>query len=302
MLSFILVTFSWGLPNNMGTLGEFSGWMNVTMGVMLAFVKALFLIGYREEISDMLAQFASLDVINQRKGEEDQEIRKLRKSYFVTEITLPLSGIVIVAIMGVLVFGPGLFYTDKLLPPPAATPLDFDGTPIGFWLSYVFVSLGGVWAGFVMVSSDFLVGNLYNQVILNFCILVREIQRAGQDSRAPSEKEKWDEDNRKQKEVIRIIQDYQRLRQLLHKLNMRCNKLLLVVVTSNMFLVTIISIELAFVIHGDLVNAIRPVHFFFLMNVPFFYWCWLGQRMIDLVRNLQTKGKLEISVESFSLV
>lgn len=290
MLSFTFGTFLLGLPNHLSTISDFGGWLNITAGSVIALFKAAFVSFYRVEITAALDIVAGLDAKLKQKATTDLEIRRRRTTYFVVETLLIYSSLAFTVLMAVAVFGQGLTNSPKTLFPLTTTPMGFGETPIGFWVTFLFNGFGCVWGGGVMVSVDLMVGNAFNQLILNVQVMIHELRELGGDSKALEMNEKVAEDKEKEKALIRIVQEYQYLRVALQKLNGNFQLLLFGVVLSNMFVLTMVSIELAFVIYEGFGMSLRPGMYFIFMNTAFFYWCWLGQRLSDLVSKGSVAG------------
>lgn len=271
------------MPNHLTTIVHFGEWLDIFTGTTVALIKTMFIIFRGAEISEALDIVAALDEKIREKALRDDWIRRRREWYFLLETVASYSALGFTLLMGVVVYGIGMI--ESPIDPFPLAPIRLGETSFGFWLGYVAMALGCTRGGCIMVTMDFMVGNMYNQIILNLEILIKEIRMLGRES----ESEKEDDDRRegdyfKERAMIQIVQEYQHLRTCVLKLNNTFQPVLLVIVMSNMLVLTFISMELAMVVNEDLAGTIRPGMFFIFMSMAFFYWCWLGQRLSDVVR------------------
>lgn len=267
------VSFLLGLTNNKSDIREFGAWLNMTAGALSAAGKTLFVHYYRHELTEFMKRVTRLDEKLQQKSQSDPFVRKMRNRYFILECGLVCSSVFFTALMGVAFYLPSLFKDTISVPPPARIGWDFEESKIGFVVCFVINFVGCVWGGFMIVCLDFFLGNMFNQLILNFKVLVHEIRVLGQSVVVVDVK----------KELIVIIKDYQYLRECVQIFNRDFQPVLLLLVIANTFLLTLISIELALLINVDVSLVLGPAMYFCFQSIPFFYWCWLGQRMSDLV-------------------
>lgn len=284
MLAFAFGTFLSSLSHHQSTLSDFGGWLNITAGTAVAVCKAAFVISHGAEIGESLNLVAALDVNIQRKAKKDESIRERRSWYFQLETCLSYSALAFTLLMEILIFGQDFVESPHSQFRLSTVPWGLDESGIGFGLSYACVVLGGMWGSCLMVSMDLMVGNLFHQIILNVEIMIEEIRTLGRDSALDKGEEPRVEECDKEGVFIVIAQEYQHLRECLRKLNDIFRPILLLVVISNMIVLTFISIELAIVMHDDRARMVRPGMYFIFMSTAFFYWCWLGQKLSSVVR------------------
>lgn len=284
MIAFAFCTFVLSLPYHQSSLSDFGGWLNITAGTAVAVSKAAFVILHGAEIGESLNLVAALDAKIQLKAQKDDSIRKRREWYFQLETSLSYSALVFTLLMEILIFGQDFMESPNSQFRLSTVPWGLDKSGIGFGFSYTCVVLGGIWGSCLMVSMDLMVGNLFHQIILNVEIMIEEIRALGRDSVLDKEEERLVEDCDKERALVTIVQEYQHLRECLNKLNDTFRPILLLVVISNMIVLTFISIELAIVMHDDPARMVRPGMYFIFMSTAFFYWCWLGQKLSSVVR------------------
>lgn len=282
MLAFSFSSFLFYMPDHLATIVHFGEWLDIFTGTTVALIKTMFIIFRGAEISDALDIVAALDEKIREKALRDDWIRKRREWYFLLETIASNTALGFTILMGVVVYGIGM--VESPIAPFPLAPIRLGETAFGFWLGYVAMALGCTRGGCVMVTMDFMVGNMYNQIILNMEILTKEIRMLERESELEKDVEQRDGDYLKERAMVQIVIEYQHLRECVGKLNNTFQPVLLVVIMSNMLVLTFISMELAIVVNEDIAGTIRPGMFFFFMSTAFFYWCWLGQRLSDVVR------------------
>lgn len=275
MLSLATGSFILGFSDSLGSISDFGRWLNLTAGVCTACLKTIFVISYRSEMTEFIECVVKLDRTIMQKAKSDFVIRKWRSQCYVFENLMVYSSLFLNCVMGVAFSVPSLLAEQITIPPPATVPWGIDESQLGLTLYFILFLWGCVWGGCVFVCLEFLLGNMFNQFILNFEIVTHEIQKLGRVAE--------DSDCDKERKLIEILQDYQYLRVSIQSFNRTFQPILLLLVGSNMVLQTFISIELAIMIKVDTYLAIRSAFYLFFINVPFFYWCCLGQRMSDVV-------------------
>lgn len=275
---FCYFTVGLGIINHNKSISDFGEWLNVIAGASLAVIKLIFLIVNRSEVTAAIDCMAQLNEEIKSEAKNQVEIRQLRNSYFITECVLAFSSLIFTLLFELSVFLQGLFNQPMHLALPATTPMEFHNTRTGFCVTYSIHFIGSTWVACFMSAVDFMVGNIFNQLILNVEMLghrIRALNRSGIGDRLTTVDP--------EKDLIRLIQDYQNLQEITHKLNRCFQPFLLASVLLNMVVVTFISIELAIVMNVDPTKALRPVMYLIFMNTTFFYWCWLGHRLDYLV-------------------
>ena len=267
----------------------------------MAVYEFLFLHYNRRQFADCLRCVALLGKRIEDKATTDPTIKGLREKYFFSESLFFYTSLVFTLLMGVMVYIPGLMRSEIYLPHPAANPTEVEGflPRASFFVAYLCISWGCTWGGCLIVCVGFFTGNLYSQVILNVQIMAHEIRKCGSGFSPRNSKTRAGEEAKRKADLIVIIQEYQFLRELVNKMSHVFQGLLLALAMSTMFLLTAISIEFALVISVDQMRAVRPAMFFTFMTGPFFYWCWLGQRLHDLVSGskIYLRIECELSVE-----
>lgn len=277
---FCLWTVAISLHLHLGTVSEFGEYLNVCAGASLGLSKMVFLMTYRKEVTELMDSVAELNSKLKEKAQKDMEIRRMRNSYYLLECVLTLSSFIFSMIFEFAVYIQGLLVRPIILRIPSTTPFGFHESLMGFIITYLFQFLGSAWVAMFMCISDFMIGSNYNQLILNVEVMRHELRTLGsgqENLNAIDQKEQF----------IRIIKEYQYLREIANRFNQCFEPYLLIHVLLTMVVVTFISIELAIVINIDPMSGLRPLMYLIFMNSTFFYWCWLGDRLYQLVNRME---------------
>lgn len=274
---FLLLTIL-SFPSDLSDPSAVVKGVDILMGVELC---AALLVFIRSKNQRLLAILSELNDQNQRflqRGECDGFIKQLCASYFATELTIQIGSVAFTFCSMVLI------YLQMLTVPPyelllnmqlIVTVVPFSNV---FWFSICLQFAVTLHMGIFLSSSMFMIGNIYNQLILHLEVLDHDIQLFEQrGSVSPEEAFQ---------QFRQFIITYRSLVGQLNTGKALMRGLFINNITVNMMCIVLACIEFAIVFQEDPQMTFRILFYFALLSILFFYWCHLGNRLAEKVSDM----------------
>lgn len=254
-------------------IGKF---LDIFAGVETSFVKWLFLFYNRHSLQDLIQILNGRSQALQKRGKTDPEIQRMRNQAYFLEMTVSVFAFLFCLFFVIVIYLEGLFYDPIDLVVPAFYFLDLNYHTKLFWAIYIIEIALTFCSASVITLTDLMIGNLYNQIILNLEVLNYDLKVLD---------EKVSVSSAELMEKFRVIaMEFQSLRQL-NTLCEECMRPLFINnITATMVGVVFSCVEVGIMVNLDKVRCIKPFVLFVFLNTIIFYWCWLGNRLKEKVR------------------
>lgn len=261
---------------------EWGKFIDILAGVLLSLAKCIFLYYRRHELIDLIQLMDRKSQDLKRRGQGDPEIKKMRDTFYVQEMVVFLFTTVFGFIFLVLIFMQVLFTKPLQLVVPMAWKNEIvTGPSAVYWTVYLAECFLCPFVAVVITTCDVMIGNLYNQFILHLEVLHYDmLVLDGMSYVTP---------NLMAKKYAEFSQTYQSLLDL----NKHCEKCMRPFFINNV-LATVLAttfscVEVGIMINVDPKECLKPFMYFLFITFPFFYWCWLGNRINEKVKEFFRK-------------
>lgn len=274
LYSFTIILLS--CPPNFDHPPEFAMCLNTIMGWQIAFGQIFFINWKSDDLMDIFQGLNSMDRMLMKRGESDLFLKRIRNSYYVSEMFLMIFGLVLMILSVTLYFLQIPFIEPVELLLNMQLLMDLQPFSYLFWLSYFLQLIAMLHLGVCISTPMFMIGNIYSQLILHIEVLDYDIEMLDEDEAATSEEMliKFRE----------FIITYQALVELLNKCRSCMRWLFINLIVANMIVITVSCIEFTIAIHGNSTECFRPFCYFIFISLLFFYWCRMGNRLAEKVR------------------
>lgn len=258
---------------------EVGKFIDIFAGVEMSFAKLAVLYYKRTEITELIMMLnnASLDL--KTRAANEQGIKDLRDSYYFLEMALLIFTNFFAMVFQSIIFIQVLFETPIILVVPVSLNNQdlLTGPSTIYWAFYLAECYLCPFIAIVMTLCDVMIGNLYNQIILHLQVLSHDLQSLDQDDGVSEF-------------VLELkFKEFATTYQSLHILTAKCEKCMRPFFINNV-LATVLAttfscVEVGIMINVDPIQCIKPIMYFLFITIPFFYWCWLGNRLSEEVSN-----------------
>lgn len=272
--SFVCLFSGFPLIQNIPDLGKF---LNILAGVSMSFGKWLFLYGKRNQFVAIMHQLNAKDDQLRKRANMDERVRKLRGDFYVQEMFVFILTTVFSCIFLAAMYGQVLLCNPLQLVVPTKAPFDMEPGSEGYWVIYSMQFAVSIFVTLFIAAADMMIGNLYNQLTLHLEVIHYDLELLDADSSVTSEEMymKFCQFTREFQTIQVLVNDFQRcMRPFL------INNIVATMVGS-----TFCCVELGIMVNVDITECVKPAFYFVFLNIPFFYWSWLGNRLREKVRN-----------------
>lgn len=266
-----------GYPRELD-IPEYGKFIDVLAGIEVGFAKLCFIYWKRDDLLDLIYFMNGESLKLRERGRGDQEIKRLRDSFYVQEMLVCL----FTSIFGVgflaLTFVQVLIFTRPLeLVIPFGLERDavLTGPSTAYWIVYACECVLCPFVALVITSCDIMVGNLYNQLILHLELLHLDIGALNEDINVTSPM--------MTKRYCEFIRTYQDLLQLNQRFERCMRPFFINNVIATALATTFACVEMGIMVNVDVRECVKPFLYFLFITFPFFYWCWLGNRVNEKV-------------------
>lgn len=257
----------WDIP-------EWGQFIDVLAGIEVGFVKLCFIYWKRHELTAIIQMMNGYSMELRTRGNQEREIKRLRDYFYMQEMVVFLFTSFFGVFVLIVLHLQAVFISD---PKGLVVPVDaiLTGSRKGYWTVYACQCVLCPFVGLVMTSCDAMIGNIYNQLILHLEVLHHDITALDEANDVTSElmEEKFCE----------FIRTYQSLRQLNKRFDHCMEPYFINNVLATVFATTFTCVEMGIMVNVDLMKCVKPFMYFLFTIFPFFYWCWLGNRVNEKV-------------------
>lgn len=265
---FLLFT---GLPAELTDIPELGKSINIIAGVTMSVGKTVFVYWKTAELEQLIEMMNQHSQRLKIRGKTDREIRTLRNTFFVNEMLIFIISIFFIPIFTVTIYTQVLLVEPRELVIPANSPKEIPVVSDYFFISYIFQQIVCCFAMTTMNSSNILIGNLYNQIVLHLEVLHHDCELLNtNDSITVDELTEG---------FRNLARTYQSVRGMNHKCNDVMRGLFVNDMLASMTAVIFSCVEIAIVVNEDVVACFRPGIYCGFIFALLFYWCWLGNRL-----------------------
>lgn len=262
---------------------EWGKFIDILAGVQVSFVKMLFLYYQRNDLSELIQLMNVKSQELRRRGKSDREIKRLRDSFYLQEMVVLLFTTIFGSIFLFLIFMQVLFVKPLQLVIPMSVDLNeiVTGPSTTYWILYGIQCFLCPYVALVMTLCDVMIGNVYNQLILHLEVLDYDLRQFDKDDSATS------------LTIVKKFCEFTEAYESLRQLNKRCEACMRPFFINNV-LATVMAttfscVEVGIMINVDPEACLKPFMYFLFITFPFFYWCWLGNRVTEKVNQERKK-------------
>lgn len=271
-LSFLVLISGVPLELNLPELGKF---INIFAGVEMSFGKWLFVYARRQQLSELILDINDKSKELRKRSQNDANLKQLRNQFYVQEMLVFL----LTTFFGI-IFASGMFIQVLCFRPvefvvPMRAPFNIESGSVGFWCCF-WPTLGTtIFVTLFITAGAMMIGNLYNQLTLHLVVLDYDLKCLDKDETVTTDD---------MLEHFRIfIREFQEIQRLTNKCKACMRPFLMNNLIATMVAVTFCCVELGIMINEDKSQCLKPALYFMFLNIPFFYWCWLGNRLSEKV-------------------
>lgn len=258
------------IPN----VGKF---FDIGAGVEISFSKWLFLYLNRDQITDLINLVNERSLSLKTRADTDPEIKKMRNFFYTMEMAVFIFSFVFCVIFICVMFLQVMTLDPLELVVPTRMPFSLEPGSRNFWICHFAQFVVSMFVAICMITTDMMIGNLYNQVLLHLEVLHYDLRRLDEDESVST------------RQLFNKFCEFSAEFQSLQRLNNVCEKCMhwffINNVLATMVAVTFSCVEVGIMINVDITQCIKPFMYFLFLNIAFFYWCWLGNRLKDRVRD-----------------
>lgn len=268
ILSFFFLISGASTISTIPDLGQFC---DIFAGVEMSFAKWLFMYLNWKQLAELIQLMNDKDVELHSRAISDNWIKSIRANYYFHEMFLFILSMLFSFIFISVMYLQVLLIDPVELVVPSQMPFDISFGTVGFWYVHFSQALVSFFVAFFNTSADILFGNIYSQLILHLEVLNYDFKLLNENTAITS--------TEMLQTCKRLISSYQSLRQLSRKCEKCLEWFFINNIVSTMVAMTFSCVELGIMIGNDLSQCVKPFLFFVFINIPFFYWCWLGHRL-----------------------
>lgn len=258
---------------------EWGKFIDIIAGVELSLAKLLFLYWNRDELITLIDLMNVKSLELKERGQHNRHIKDMRDSFYFQEMVVFLFTNAFAILFSVLIYLQVLFERPFQL----VVPVSLDGKEIlkgpgrTYWIIYVTQVCLCPYVALILTLCDVMIGNIYNQFILHLEVLGHDLRTLDLDDKASSAV------------LVAKFSEFSKTYQSLRELNKHCERCMRPFFINNIFATvmatTFSCVEIGIMVNVDPKQCIKPATYFLFISFPFFYWCWLGNRVNEKVIN-----------------
>lgn len=271
-----MITIS-GYPR-VADIPEWGKFIDIMAGVYVSMAKVYFLYWKRHQLIDLINLMNEKSQMLRERGKQDAGVKKLRDAAYIQEMLVMMFTVIFGPFFLVLIFTQVLFASPLQLVIPFAPSLKadlVDGTSKLYWPVYLAECFLCPFIALVMTLCDMMVGNIYNQLILHLEVLHHDFITLGEKRNAT--------ESYLVKKVCEFARTYRSLRQLNDQCEICMRPFFINNVAATILATTFSCVEVGIMINVNPWDCLKPFMYFLFISFPFFYWCWLGNRLSEQV-------------------
>lgn len=263
-----------GYPSSMDDISELGRYVAMVAGLEICAAKVVFLFCKDSKLKFVLQTMNEKSQELMLRAVDDDYLLKLRNTYYVKELGLFVVSFAANSCCLLVIYTQAFSSSPPVLLLPVKGPIIQNQMYVEFFIQLVVC----VYHFVIMIGLNFIIGNLYNQLILHLEVLhydckLLEVEDFGSD------KEFFDK-------LIELSKKYQ---SIVH-LNKMCGDcfrpLFLHDTLTSMVSAAFCCVEIGIVINRDVLSCLKPLLCFVIVQFMFFYWCWMGDRLSQEVSGL----------------
>lgn len=254
---------------------QFCKSLDTALGMQICGAYLLFMHFNGDQIMAIFGDLNSLNQLLMARGAQDEHIKRIRNYYFHTEMITASNSILLLVISTTLVFVQIACFEPHQLLNDFSLVMIIQPHSTYFWIFFVLQIVITLSMSIFLPLSMIMIGNVYNQLILNLEVLDYDIQ-----SLDLNETLSLDE-ALAQFRIFTLT--YLSIVDLLTRSKMIMRKLFLVNTTINIISIVLACTEFAIDFEEGILTYIRPLFYFLFLSFMLFYWCELGHRMASKV-------------------
>lgn len=247
----------------------------------MSFAKFCFIYWKRHELTEIFETMNALSQELRTRGKNDRKIKKLRDFFYVQEMVVLL----FTSIFGVtelsIDFVCVLIFTDPLqlvIPMQIEPNKMLTGPSTEYWIAYASEWVLIPFVTLVITTCDVMLGNIYNQLILHLEVLQHDIRSLNEENQVSTED--------MTKKYCEFIQTYQSLQRLNKRFEKCLRPFFINNILGTVLVTTFTCVEMGIMVNVSWKECLKPLLYFLFTSFPFFYWCWLGNRVQEKVKKL----------------
>lgn len=265
-----------GYPREMD-IPEWGKFIDILAGVELSIAKTCFLYWKGYQITDLVQLMDKKNQEVKERGKNEKDIKEIRDFFYFQEMTIFVFTCGFGAVFLILIFIQVLFKDPVELVIPMSP--DFGELLLGssktFWFVYATQCFLCPFVAVVIQLCDVMIGNLYSQFIMHLDVLNYDLRMLDEtEGLSPGM-------------VKKRFCDASKTYQSLLQLNQHCESCMRPFFINNVFATVIATtfscVEIGIMMNVDPEQCLKPVMYFLFITFPFFYWCWLGNRIYEKV-------------------
>lgn len=269
-----------GYPR-VSVITEWGKFIDVLAGIEMSFAKFCFIYWKRHELTGIFKTMNALSQGLRKRGKNDRKIKKIRDDFYVQEMVVLL----FTSIFGVtelsIDFVCVLIFTDPL---QLVVPMQIEpnkiltGPSTEYWIAYASQWVLIPFVTLVITTCDVMLGNIYNQLILHLEVLQYDIRLLNGNDDVSTED--------MIKKFCEFIKTYQSLQQLNKRFEKCLRPFFINNILGTVLVTTFTCVEMGIMVNVSWMECLKPLLYFLFTSFPFFYWCWLGNRVQEKVKKL----------------
>lgn len=256
---------------------EWGKFIDILAGIEVSLAKWLFLYWKRDDLTAIIQLMNQKSEELKKRGKTDRRIKRTCNNFYVSEMAVLLFTNVFGMTFLILIFLQVLFARPLQLVVPVS--VDMKEILIGpssiYWTAYAIECFLCPFVALVMTLCDVMIGNIYNQLILHMEVLAYDLRALDNDERASPELIVG--------KFCNFSQAYHSLRELNKRFEECMRPFFINNILATVLATTFSCVEVGIMINVDPKQCFKPMLYFLFISIPFFYWCWLGSRLMDKV-------------------
>lgn len=253
-------------------LGKF---INIGAGVSMSCGKLLFLYAKHNQFTALMHQLNAKDEELRKRAHRDARVKKLRGDFFVQEMSVFLLTTIFSSFFVCAMYVQQLFSDPLKLVVPCKAPFSIVAGSVGFWVVYLLQFLVSFFVAMIISAADIMVGNLYNQLILHLEVLHYDLEELNSDESVTA--------TVFSERIRQFTREYQSIRRVTNACQQCMRPFLINNIVHTLVGVMFCCVEVGIMVNVDITQCLKPVLYFLFLNIPFFYWSWLGNRLREKV-------------------
>lgn len=277
-----------GYPRELD-IPEWGKFIDILAGVQLSCFKLFFLYWKRKELEALFESLNKKSLDLRERGRKAPEIKILRDSFYFQEMVIHIFTISFSFLFQFLIFIQVLLQKPYVLVVPMSVNQKeiVVGPSTTYWIIYATECVLCPYVACVISFVDVMIGNCYNQLILHLEVLHRDMRVLDEDDQVTPAQLTLS--------LCDFAKRYQELRQLARGFQKCMRPFFLDNLVGIVFALVFSCVEMGIMMNVDVKECFKPGLYFLFINFPFFYWCWLGDRLSQRVRR---EGQLVFGIYS----